>query len=171
MSKEGNFDALIQAIQEAFIKVNNMSEMQHMTKIQDHFDENGKPKCIELSYPYFDENGVSKYRQIKVPQICLMPMSSLKLDEIDVDFKVRLYGGVRLKEVGDSEEPDVNKSNAMLKTERKWDEKNTFLGYIPQSGRRFGKDENYANIRLKFVSNEPPEGLMRIQDQYTKVTL
>lgn len=36
MKQEASFDDLIQAIQEAFIKVNNMSEAQHLQKISDN---------------------------------------------------------------------------------------------------------------------------------------
>ena len=115
MAKEASFDNLIQAIQQAFIRVNDMSEEQ---------------------------------------QLCLVPISSLKLDEIEVDFKVQIYGKVSLTEAEQTE-----------------GKAETFLGYVPHGGKFRNREESYANIKLKFVSQDPPEGLMRIRDQFVKVTI
>lgn len=148
MSKKINFDDLVEAIQNAFIRVNDMSEEQHITKLSEYFEEDGTPKTFDMQYPYFDENGIPAYRYASVPQICLVPISSLKLDEVEVDFKVQIYGEVPLREAG-----------------------KTILGYVPQGGGFRNKEDSSANIKLKFVSQEPPEGLLRIRDQFTKVTI
>jgi len=103
---------------------------------------------------------------LRVPQICLLPMSSLKLDEVEVDFKVRLYGGVKIK-TAEADNASELQGNSLKSV--KMADNDTFLGYFPQG--RKNVDENYANIKLKFVSDQPPEGLMRIQDQYTKIIL
>lgn len=148
MAKKVSFNELVESIQDAFIRVNDMSEQQHIGKLSEYFEKDGTPKTFDMQYPYFDENGVPAYRFVSIPQICLVPISSLKLDEIQVDFKVQIYGEVPVKE----------------------GEKTT-LGYIPHGGTLRNKEDSYANIKLKFVSQEPPEGLMRIRDQFTKVTL
>lgn len=148
MAKKISFNELVESIQDAFIRVNDMSEEQHISKLSEYFEKDGTPKTFDMQYPYFDENGVPAYRFVSIPQICLVPISSLKLDEIQVDFKVQIYGEVSAKE----------------------GEKTT-LGYIPHGGAFRNKEDSYANIKLKFVSQEPPEGLMRIRDQFTKVTL
>lgn len=168
MKQEASFDDLVQAIQDAFIKVNNMSEAQHLQKISEYFNPDSTPKTFEISYPMFNDDGKVENKVISVPAICLLPMSSLKLDEVEVDFKVKLYGGVKLKTEG-----DVDSTSNMLKSSKKEDDKEarTFVGFFPQGNTRRSRDENYANIRLKFVSDEPPEGLMRMQEQYTKISL
>lgn len=148
MAKKLDFNGLVESIQDAFIRVNDMSEAQHVQKLATYFEKDGTPKTIDMQYPYYDENGVPAYKFVSVPEICLVPVSSLKLDEIKVDFKVQIYGEVPLK-----------------------DGEKTTLGYIPGGGGFRNKEDSYANIRLKFVSQEPPEGLMRIRDQFTKVTL
>ncbi len=149
MAAKLNFDDLVESIQDAFIRVNDMSEAQHLNKLSEYFESDGTPKVFDMQYPYFDENGVPSYKFVSIPQICLVPISSLKLDEINVDFKVQIYGDVSVK-----------------------DGEKTTLGYVPHGGGMFrNKEDSYANIRLKFVSQEPPEGLMRIRDQFTKITL
>jgi hypothetical protein len=171
MKREASFDDLIQAIQDAFIKVNNMSEAQHLQKISEYFNEDYTPKVFKVMYPYFDASGNVNYRETEIPQICLLPMSSLKLDEVEVDFKVQIYGGVKLTHYKESDASDDNP--ALLKAAKKstYDKNQTFIGYFPQGNARHSKDDNFASIRLKFTSDDPPEGLMRIQEQYTKISL
>ncbi len=175
MKQENSFDDLIQAIQDAFIKVNNMAEAQHLQKISAYFNPDSTPKTFDISYPTIDAEGNFEHKLVSVPAICLLPMSSLKLDEVEVDFKVRLYGGVKLKserKPPEREEPNQMSSNLLCTSRHEESEKdNLFLGYFPQGSSRKSKDDNYADIRLKFVSDEPPEGLMKIQDQYTKISL
>ena len=48
MPKEASFDNLIQAIQQAFISVNDMSEEQHIAKLREYFDEEGMPRTFEM---------------------------------------------------------------------------------------------------------------------------
>jgi hypothetical protein len=172
MKKEANFNDLIQAIQDAFIKVNNMSEAQHLQKISEYFNEDYTPKVFKVMYPYFDASGNVNYRETDIPQICLLPMSSLKLDEVEVDFKVQIYGGVKLTHYDESNTSGTPSSPILKAASKKADDKNqAFIGYFPQGNARHSKDDNFASIRLKFTSDDPPEGLMRIQEQYTKISL
>jgi len=84
MAAKLNFDDLVESIQDAFIRVNDMSEAQHLNKLSEYFESDGTPKVFDMQYPYFDENGVPSYKFVSIPQICLVPISSLKLDEINV---------------------------------------------------------------------------------------
>ena len=163
MAKKASFDDLVVAIQQAFIEVNDMSEAQHIRKLRTYFEEDGTPRVIEMQYPYFDEDGKPAYRMVSIPQICLVPITSLKLDAIDVDFKVQLYGEVDLKKLPTTTRED-------LAGGRGQDDGATLLGYIPH-GMFQKRDDSYASIKLRFTSQEPPEGLMRLRDQYTKISL
>jgi hypothetical protein len=99
-------------------------------------------------------------------------MSSLKLDEVEVDFKVQLYGGVKLTHYDESNTAGMPSSPILKAASKKADDKNqAFIGYFPQGNAKRSKDDNFASIRLKFKSDDPPEGLMRIQEQYTKISL
>ena len=168
MSKEASFDNLIQAIQQAFIRVNDMSEEQHIAKLHEYFENDGRPKTIDMQYPYYDEDGVPAYRAVSIPQLCLVPISSLKLDKIEVDFKVQIYGKVNLT-VRDEIDAEGLEKKRILKKHN--DKEKTVLGYIPHGGIFGNREESYANICLKFVSQDPPEGLMRIRDQFVRVTI
>ena len=125
MARKASFDDLVIAIQQAFIEVNDMSEAQHIRKLRTYFEEDGTPRVIEMQYPYFDEDGKPAYRMVSIPQICLVPITSLKLDSIDVDFKVQLYGEVDLKKLPTMTREELAEGNDGKK------ENDTFLGYIP----------------------------------------
>lgn len=169
MAKQENFNALISSIQEAFLQVNKLSEMQHLDMLKNYFDAKGNPICIDIQYPYFDANGALSYHAVSVPRLCLVPITSLKLNEVLVDFKVKLYGKVQLKEA-----PEKNGSGKQLKASANLatSTENSYLGYIPGGfGSRSDNGSGYANIRLKFTSEQPPEGVMRISDELTKIML
>lgn len=168
MAKRENFNDLIASIQEAFLQVNKMSELQHLDMLKNYFNSENKPICIDMQYPHISESGEVLYRKVSVPKLCLVPISSLKLNEVLVDFKVKLYGKIELKE-GDRK----NNENGMLKAANSNTETaKTYLGYAPGGfGFRSENSDSYANISLKFTSEEPPEGLMRISDELIKVMI
>lgn len=126
MAKEANFDDLIQAIQQAFISVNHMSEEQHIAKLSEYFEEDGKPRRFEMQYPYFDESGVPAYKVVPIPHLCLIPITSLKLDEIEVDFKIQLYGKVSLLQQEEDNNDELETNN--IEYIKSKNEKNTYLG-------------------------------------------
>ena len=90
---------------------------------------------------YFEDDGTPKVFEMQYPYV------DGKGVTVEVDFKVQIYGEVPLKH-----------------------EEGTSLCYVPHGGIR-NKEDSYANIKLKFVSQEPPEGLVRLKDQFIKVTL
>ncbi len=156
MAKVESFDGLISSIQEAFLSVNRMAEQQHLRSMRDLFEEDGTPKTISIRCPAFNEDGSAEYRELDVPVLCLIPVSSLKLNEITIDFKVKLSGKVRLSEPAASNGMAANADAG----ER--------IGYIPTFRRRGGND-SYANITLKFLAEEAPEGFLRIRDEMIKI--
>lgn len=53
MNKEktlNSFDDLVIALQNAFIKVNNLAYEQHLSLINEYFDKNGNPYYITIKY-------------------------------------------------------------------------------------------------------------------------
>ena len=104
MAKIESFDGLISSIQEAFLSVNRLAENQHLEALHEFMEEDGSPKTIRIKYPYFNEDGDVEYRFVEVPELCLVPVSTLKLSEVSVDFKVKLAAEISLKKDDDDEE-------------------------------------------------------------------
>lgn len=155
--KQQNFDELVAAIQKSFLQCSRLAERQHIEMLSGFFDSENKPVSILLSVPQFDDDGKITYKDVSIPKLCLVPISSLKLDGIKVDFKVRLTGEVSLEE-------KAGEDTGMDKKER------SFLGYLPGGGLK-RNPEDFANITLQFTSQDPPEGIMRIQDELIRVSL
>lgn len=170
--QEAGFNDLIRAIQQAFIGANAMAENQHLQKISTYFDEDGFARTVKLNVPYFDSNGNVAYKELSVPEISLVPISSLKLDEVSVEFNVRLYGKVNLKTDEDNADGNMVMGARKSDAERHSYKNSTFLGYFPHGGIFHNKkDKNFAHIKLKFTTDNPPEGLMKICDQFVKVMI
>lgn len=155
--KQQNFDELVAAIQKSFLQCSRLAERQHIEMLSGFFDSENKPVSILLSMPQFDDNGKITYKDVSIPKLCLVPISSLKLDGIKVDFKVRLTGEVPLEEKA-GEDTGMDKKEC------------SFLGYLPGGGLK-RNPEDFANITLQFTSQDPPEGIMRIQDELIRVSL
>ncbi|MCM1245403.1 MAG: DUF2589 domain-containing protein [Roseburia sp.] len=158
MVKQQNFDELVAAIQKSFLQCGRLAERQHIEMLSGFFDSENKPVSIPFRMPQFDDSGNVTYQDVSIPKLCLVPISSLKLDGVKVDFKVRLTGAVSLEE----KKEDSGKEPV--------EERRSFLGYLPGGGRGRNPDD-FANITLQFASQEPPEGIMRIQDELIRVTL
>lgn len=168
MAKVESFDGLISSIQEAFLSVNRMAENQHIESLEEFLDDDGSPKTVRVKYPFFNDNGDVDYRFVDIPALCLIPISTLKLSEVSVDFKVKLSAEISLKR---DEEKDVQEGqpsqNAAPVRRMRLKRRANRMGFIP--GFRQKQDDSYANITLKFTAEEAPEGMLRIRDEMIKI--
>lgn len=168
MAKVESFDGLISSIQEAFLSVNRLAENQHLEALHEFLEEDGSPKTMRIKYPYFNEYGDVDYRFVEVPQLCLIPVSTLKLSEVSVDFKVKLSAEINLKKDEDDEvKPAAFSSEEDKKPLPRIPKRRNRMGFIP--GFRQKQDDSYANITLKFNAEEAPEGMLRIRDEMIKI--
>lgn len=166
MAKTENFDTLLQAIQSSFMKVNQLSREQHVELLGQYFDSDNKPVCINMKFPTRSENGELVYSDVAIPKICVVPVTSLKLQEVSVDFKVKLAGKISLKHMGPEE--TTAGSDVLKNGKKKRDStKEGYIGYIPHASKR--EHTGFADIHLKFKADEPPEGIMRIRDSMVRV--
>lgn len=159
MAKVENFDSLISSIQEAFLSVNRMAEQQHLESLKTYLEEDGSPKTLNVKYPCFNEAGEADYRDVEVPALCLVPVSSLKLSEVSVGFKVKLSARISL-----SGEEGLCAARGR-ETEKRRDRRK--VGFIPEFRQK--TDGGYADITLKFHAEEAPEGVLRIRDEMIKI--
>lgn len=164
MARTESFDDLVQAIQSSFLKVNKISQEQHTELLEQYFDSDNKPICIKMNYPARAETGEITYTEVEIPKLCLVPISSLKLEEITVGFKVKLSGKVRIKSAFNN----PSQAETLKHREKRKDKDKEYLGYIPHASRR-DDDSGYADIHLKFKSEDAPEGVMRIRDSLVRI--
>lgn len=163
MAKTENFDTLLQAIQSSFMKVNQLSREQHVELLEQYFDSENKPVYINMQFPTRSENGELVYSNVEIPKICVVPVTSLKLQEVSVDFKVKLSGKISLKHIAQEEGAEEGKRAK----KRKDSAGEGYVGYIPHASKR--ENTGFADIHLKFKADEAPEGIMRIRDSMIRV--
>lgn len=166
MAKTESFDDLLQAIQSSFMKVNQLSQQQHSGLLEQYFDSENKPVCIKMQYPARGEDGQLVFTEAEIPKICMVPITSLKLKEITVDFKVKLAGKVSLKSRSQSDMDMFYEDTSSVKSRRR-PSKDEYIGYVPHASKR--EKNGFADIHLKFESGEPPEGVMRIRDSMIRI--
>ena len=168
MAKVESFDGLISSIQEAFLTVNRMAENQHIESLEEFLEDNGSPKTVRVKYPFFNESGDVDYRFVDIPALCLVPISTLKLSEVSVDFKVKLSAEISLKrdEVDEVQEEQPSQNVAPIRRTR-FKRRANRMGFIPSFRQK--QDDSYANITLKFTAEEAPEGMLRIRDEMIKI--
>ena len=148
--KKGSFlDQLTKGLYDAVVQAQALAENQHIEAIGKFFDEKGNPICMDLKVPLND----GKIQSVKVPLMTLAPQSSIKIKELSMELKVklgsfgkrksRLGGGIFCKE-------DAGAINADLGA-----------SILP-------KRNQYATLKVIFEGTDPPEGLVRLNNNLIK---
>ena len=143
--KKGNFlDHLTKGLYDAVVQAQALAENQHIEALGKYLNKDGSPKCVEVLI-----NG----EKVDVPLITLAPHSSIKIKELSMEMKVkmgsfgkrksRLGGGIFCKE-------DAGAINADLGA-----------SILP-------KRNQYASLKITFEGTDPPEGLVRLNNNLIK---
>ena len=143
--KKGNFlDHLTKGLYDAVVQAQALAENQHIEALSKYINEDGTPKCMKM---------VINGENVDVPLATLAPQSSIKIKELKMDLKVRLNnfgkrkskcgGGIFSKEDAGAISADLGSS--ILPTKN-----------------------NYANLSITFEGSDPPEGLVRLNNNLIK---
>ena len=143
--KKGNFlDQLAKGLYDAVCQAQALADNQHIEALSKYVNEDGTPKCMKI---VIDGNDV------EVPLITLAPQSSIKIKELKMKLKVRLNkfgkrksrlgGGIFCKKDAGAIDADLGAS--ILPTRN-----------------------NYADLEVTFEGSEPPEGLVRLNNNLIK---
>lgn len=143
--KKGNFlDHLTKGLYDAVVQAQALAENQHIEALGKYINEDGTPKCLKM---------VISGENVNVPLITLAPQSSIKIKELKMDLKVRLNsfgkrkskkgGGIFCKKNAGAIDADLGSS--ILPTKN-----------------------NYANLTITFEGTDPPEGLVRLNNNLIK---
>ena len=143
--KKGNFlDHLTKGLYDAVVQAQALAENQHIEALGKYINEDGTPKCLKM---------VISGENVNVPLITLAPQSSIKIKELKMDLKVRLnsFGKRKSKKGGgifckkDAGAIDADLGSSILPTKN-----------------------NYANLTITFEGTDPPEGLVRLNNNLIK---
>ena len=143
--KKGNFlDHLTKGLYDAVVQAQALAENQHIEALSKYVNKDGTPKCMKM---------VINGETINVPLATLAPQSSIKIKELTMDLKVKLNnfgkrksklgGGIFCKEDAGAIEADLGSSILPTKS-------------------------NYANLKITFEGADPPEGVIRLNNNLIK---
>ena len=144
-TKQGHFlDHLTKGLYDAVVQAQALAENQHIEAIGKYINEDGTPKCMKM---------VIGGNEIDVPLQTLSTQSSIKIKELKMKLKVKLSnfgkresrfgGGIFRKKDAGAIEADLGSS------------------ILP--GR-----SNYADLEITFEGTDPPEGLVRLNNNLIK---
>ena len=143
--KKGNFlDHLTKGLYDAVVQAQALAENQHIEALGKYVNEDGTPKCMRM---------VVNGENVMVPLMTLAPQSSIKIKELTMDLKVRLNnfgkreskrgGGIFRKKDAGAVTADLGSS------------------ILPSRN-------NYANLKITFEGTNPPEGVVRLNNNLIK---
>tara|TARA_R110002012_G_scaffold248046_1_gene424027 strand:+ start:58 stop:513 length:456 start_codon:yes stop_codon:yes gene_type:complete len=143
--KKGNFlDHLTKGLYDAVVQAQSLAENQHIEALNKYVNDDGTPKCMKM----FINN-----EYVDVPLMTLAPQSSIKIKELTMDLKVRLNNfGKRKSKCGGGifRKKDAGAITADLGA-----------SILPTKN-------NYANLKITFEGTEPPEGVVRLNNNLIK---
>jgi hypothetical protein len=143
--KQGSWlDQLYKGLYDAVVQAQALAENQHIEALSKYINEDGTPKCMRM---------VINGEKIDVPLATLAPQSSIKIKELTVDLKVKLNNfGKRESKCGGG---IFRKKDA-----------GAIIADLGAS--IFPKKNNYANLKIIFEGTDPPEGLIRLNNNLIK---
>ena len=148
--KQGGWlDHLIKGLSDAVVQAQSLAENQHIEALKKFFDKDGEPISMKVKIP----DGTGGQQLINVPLVTLSPQGSIKIKELEMELKVKLSSfGNRKSRLGGGifRNHDAGAINADLSA-----------SILP-------KRNQYANLKITFEGTDPPEGLVRLNNNLIK---
>ena len=144
-----NIEELLGGLLEAAMVAQGISEKQHINSLANYFD-NGVPKTIDFKVGE---------KTVTVPLYILADHSSIGLSELDIEFETRLV-------FGNTDDPVSKVKQSILGLFRKKGYKHNLGGIEVDSGATRTNNSGMAKIKVKFTSDDKPEAVSRLVDQY-----
>jgi len=144
-----NIEELLGGLLEAAMVAQGISEKQHINSLANYFDD-GVPKTVDFKVGE---------KNVTVPLYILADHSSIGLNELDIEFEARLV-------FGDSTDPVSQVKRSILGLFKKKGYKHNLGGIEVDSGATRNNNSGMAKIKVKFTSDNKPEAVSRLVDQY-----
>lgn len=144
-----NIEELLGGLLEAAMVAQGISEKQHINSLANYFDD-GVPKTVDFKVGE---------KTVTVPLYILADHSSIGLNELDIEFEARLV-------FGDSTDPVSQVKRSILGLFKKKGYKHNLGGIEVDSGATRNNNSGMAKIKVKFKSDDKPEAVSRLVDQY-----
>ena len=143
--KKGNFlDHLTKGLYDAVVQAQSLAENQHIEALSKYVNEDGTPKCMKM---------VINGENVNVPLATLAPQNSIKIKELTMDLKVKINNFGKRK----------SKSGGGI-----FRRKDAGAVSIDLGSSILSSKNNYANLKITFEGTDPPEGMVRLNNNLIK---
>jgi len=141
MAMENTLGDLLAALQQAVDRAQEQLQDYQLRMFSEYFDEENRPIYVKLRLPRIPENGGPlEHVEVEVPRVSLAPMGTIALDELEMDFPLRLQA---LKE-----------------------EAGQLMVELPGT---VTLSEDCARVKVRFKGGEPPEAVMKLNDTLLRI--
>ncbi|WP_211830378.1 DUF2589 domain-containing protein [Kistimonas asteriae] len=141
-------DDLVDGITNAMIGAREIMERQHIKTISRYFDRDNKnrfvAKTTKVMIPNTDVNDAT-LQEVDLPLFSIVPLNSLRLDSVEIEFEASL------SDVGSEKEAGGKK-----------------LKMDVMGGGLLGNKKKNCKVKVTIVKDDPPEGLVRVNNHVVK---
>jgi hypothetical protein len=146
-----SFKDLVTSLCSAVSEAHKFIDNQHFSMLNNYFSKDSTGKyheaiTVKVQIPSLD-SASNQPNTIEVPLITLIPLSSIKIGDVTVEFEAHLSS---LTESSGGE--DTFKE----------------MQFSLKGGGFFGQKNNNVKVKLSLKSDEPPEGLVRLNERLLK---
>lgn len=144
-----SLDDLVDGITNAMIGAREILEKQHIKTLDRFFEKDDQNRLTAITtkvmIPTPDPDDGDAQMEIDVPLFSIVPMNSLRVENLDIEFDANL-----------SEVTGGKGENKQLKMD--------VVG-----GGALGKKSKNCKVKVTITKDDPPEGLVRINNHIIKV--
>ena len=165
MADKESLDNLIEGLAGAVVEAQRRIETHQIENFLSFFDEDKRPKKIDIRVPSLHPDGEGRDVRYRVPLLPLIASSLLRIKEVEISFDTELVG---LTELMDDEENEENSDSQLgaAKSKRKG-AKSVSLDL--RSGGVFKKKTGSAHVVMKIEGRDISEGMARLVDRLIQV--
>ncbi len=165
MADKESLDNLIEGLAGAVVEAQRRIETHQIENFLSFFDEDQRPKKIDIRVPSLHPDGKGKDVRYRVPLLPLIASSLLRIKEVEISFDTELIGLTDLVEEDGKDENGESKLG-ITKSARKG-AKSVSLDL--RSSGVFRKKAGSAHVVMKIEGRDISEGMARLVDRLIQV--
>ena len=163
MADPVTLNSLVEALAGAVIEAQHRIENHHYKNIMWYFDEDKRPKTVNIKLPNMDPDGQG-YVEHQIPWLALVPHSSLKIKDVEIDFEVELGD---LKGGSNGQAPRMRAPDRLADM----DDADKDLPRVSVDVRSglLSRQSTKAHVKLRVEGGDAPDGTARLLHHLVKL--
>ena len=165
MANRESLDNLIEGLAGAVVEAQRRIETHQISNFLSFFDEDNRPKKIDLLLPSLHPDAKGEDVRYRVPLLPLVASSLLRIKEVEISFDTDLVGITD----NDTEEEQANADATEAGSEELVSKKLRSINLDMRGSGVFKKNRGTAHVVLKVEGKDISEGMARLVDRLLQV--